>query len=64
MELTLETYDAPSHLAGLPRPQSYWQLCHIPAMRLQKFHKKFSAGNHISTQISSLFDCKTVLAIA
>ena len=63
MELTLETYDAPSHLPGLPCPQSYWQLYHIPEVRLQQFHKKSSTSNHISTQISSLFDCKTVLAI-
>lgn len=64
MELTLETYDAPSHLPGLPYPQNYWQLCHMPEMRLQQLHKRFSTGNHISIQISSLFDCKTVLVIA
>lgn len=64
MELTLETYDAPSHLPGLPCPQSYWQLYRILETRLKQLHKKFSTSSHISTQISFLFDCKTVLAIA
>lgn len=64
MELTLETCDFPSHLPGLPCPHSYWKLCHIPEMRLQQFDNEFSTGKHISTQISFLFDCKTVLVIA
>lgn len=64
MELTLETYDAPSHLPGLSCPQSYWQLYHILETRLKQLHKKFSTSSHINTQISFLFDCKTALAIA
>lgn len=64
MELTLETYDAPTHLPVFPCPQNYWQLCHIPETRFQQFHKKFNMGNHVSTQISSLLDCKTGLDAA
>lgn len=57
-------YDAPTHLPVFPCPQNYWQLCHIPETRFQQFHKKFNMGNHVSTQISSLLDCKTGLDAA